>query len=152
MLFLHLLVRFYVSKNIIIFHQSSFFLLETSPFVVTPLTKLPSSPPLSLSSSSLLLLPSFSMSTSPSWSLSSLSSLLSLIHHRHHHQFRFTFLRRQEFVCHLRIWIHLCFFKLFVFYYLLALDVIFCWQIFILVFLKNFQDLLCAITLTVDWC
>ena len=59
------------------------------------------------------------------------------------------------------------FFLLLVFYYLLALDVIFCCRIFLLTFccyqlylfwkilvlsINDFQNLSCAITLTVDWC
>ena len=73
------------------------FMLETSPFAVIPLTKLPSSSILSPPSSSLS--SSSSISTLPSSSLSSSSAALSLTPHRHHHsQFHFTFLRHQKFV------------------------------------------------------
>ena len=79
MLFLHLLVRFCLKKYRV--SPIKRFMLETSPFAVTPSTKLPSSPILSPPSSSLSSLSSLSsISTSPSSSLSSpsSSSLLSL--------------------------------------------------------------------------
>ena len=69
MLFLHLLVRFCFKKH----HRVSlikWLMLETSPFVVIPATKLPSSsilspPSSSLSSSSISASPSSSLSSSP---------------------------------------------------------------------------------------
>ena len=72
MLFLHLLVRFYIHHRV---SPIKCFMLDTSPFVVTPSTKLPSSSILSPPSSSLSSLSSSSsISTSPSSSLSSSSS------------------------------------------------------------------------------
>ena len=70
MLFLHLLVRFCFKKH----HRVSlikWLMLETSPYAVTPSTKLPLSSILSPPSSSLSSLSSSSISASPSSSLSS---------------------------------------------------------------------------------
>ena len=97
------------------------FMLETSPFIVTPLTWLPSSSSPSLSSSLSLLSPS-PISTSPSLSplsLSSSSTSLSLnsptssssssSSSSSYPQFLFQFLWHQKLACYLRIWIHLRF-------------------------------------------
>ena len=76
MLFLHLLVRFCLKKYRV--SPIKRFMLETSPFAVTPSTKLPSSSTLSPPSLSLSSLSSISTSPSSLSSSSSSSSPLSL--------------------------------------------------------------------------
>ena len=134
MLFLHLLVRFCFKKYHCVLPN---ILLETSPFIVTPSTKLPSSSALSPPSSSLSSLSSSSSIWTSPWSssLSSSSSPLWLNPPSSSCSVLFYISSISE-ICASPSYLNSSVFFLTncFLYCLLVLDVIFCWKTFILTF------------------
>ena len=169
MLFLHLLVRFCLKKYRV--SPIKRFMLETSPFAVTPSTKLPSSSTLSPPSSSLSSLSSISTSPSSlsSSSSSSSSSPLSLNPPSSSSSSSVSFyissaseVRVLPSYLNSSVFFLTTCFILFIgfrcntlltniYIDLLLLALVFFWKILVLS-INDIQNLSCAIKLTVDWC